>query len=496
MDTRWFGMGDNPSAPLLIHGEKHEIAATHDHVYAATGAVSGAVSVGGPGEIDAAVDSARRALPGWRSLEPDARRNLLLSVADVLDRHAEELARLSVLDNGTPLTVARVFPGIAADYFRYNAGWADKLTGQVIPVWPGTQDVLDYTHPEPYGVVAVIIPWNAPLRAVSMTVAPALAAGNTVVLKPPEFTPYAAARFGQLLLEAGIPPGVVNVVTTDGPGSSLLVRHPGVDLVHFTGSTATGRLVMDGAKENLTPVVLELGGKSANLLFADAPNLDDAIDRALGSVVRLCGQSCISGTRLLVQRSIYDRVVETITSRAEAVVLGDPALDETQIGPIATRSSYVRILDMVSRAVEQGAGQLVAGGKRDESTGTDGFFLRPTVFADVRPESEIARDEIFGPVLSVMPFDQEQEAVQIANDSAYGLSAWVQTSDVGRAHRLARALEAGNVWINGGYSPASMIPFGGMKDSGFGRLGGEEGVKAFLQTKNVWLTLPGRPDSP
>ena len=391
-----------------------------------------------------------------------------------------------MVDNATPISVARFMPAKAIDLFRYNAGWADKIGGEVIPTWPAP--AFDYTCDEPYGVVAISIPWNGPISAIGMTVAPALAAGNCVVLKPPELAPYAALRMGELFLEAGFPPGVVNVVPAGPEGGEVLCRHPGIDKIHFTGSGATARKVLASSLEHLVPVGLELGGKSANIIFADA-DVDATIPHVVTAIASLSGQGCLLGTRALVQRPVYEEVIERVVAAVDALTVGDPLSPTTRIGPVISSSACARIVDTIERAQEQGHGRLVTGGKRLSGELADGYFIEATVFADVDNASALAQHEIFGPVLSIIPFDEDHEAIRLANATSYGLAAYLHTNDLRRAHTVAAQLEAGNVAVNGSLANPISAPFGGVKQSGYGRLGGIDGIREFSRAKNVWMAM-------
>jgi aldehyde dehydrogenase (NAD+) len=455
------------------------------HVYAATGKPTAEVPLAGAAEIDQAVRAARAALPVWRAMTADARRDAMLRFAELLREHAAELGMVSIVDNSAPSMTAMPGPYVAADMFSYNAGWADKIGGDVIETWP--VPALDYAKDEPYGVIGVIIPWNGPVYSTGMTVAPALAAGNCVVIKPPEQAPFAVLRLGDLFLEAGFPPGVVNVVTAGPEGGEALVRHDGVDKIHFTGSGATARRILSAALETLKPVGLELGGKSANIVFADA-NLEEAAGQAISGIVNLSGQGCINGTRVLVERPAYEQLVELASTFLSGVVVGDPTDESTLFGPVINEAACRRILGVIEQAKARGA-RLVTGGERIGGDLADGYYVAPTVFADVDNSSSLAQDEIFGPVLAMMPFDTEAEAVALANDSPYGLAAYIQTNDLRRAHRVSAALDVGNIWVNGFMGIPVSAPFGGVKQSGFGRLGGITGIREFTRTKNVWVAL-------
>jgi aldehyde dehydrogenase (NAD+) len=461
---------------------------TFDHVNAATGRVQKTIAVAADKEIDAAVEAARTALPGWRALPPNERRDLLFRLGTLIKENATELATLNTLENSVPSAFATFLSGFhTPENFFYYGGWAEKIEGSVIPVYP--ERALDYTLLEPYGVVAVLVPWNGPLGSIGMKAAPALAAGNTIVIKPPDIAPFTALRFGELCLEAGIPPGVVNVVPGGGQAGAALVKHPGVDKITFTGGPETARAVLAGAAENLTPVVLELGGKSANILFEDA-NLDVAVPSAvMHGVAALSGQGCLLPTRLLVHQSIYSDVVKTVGELTENLAVGDPFAPETVMGPVVSSGHCERIMGIIERAKQSQAGQLLTGGERLGGPLADGFFIAPTVFTDVDPTSELAQQEVFGPVLSVFPFGTEEEAIALANSTRYGLAGYLWTNDVQRAHRVGAQLEAGSIGLNSIPMAPVNAPFGGYKTSGYGREGGRAGLDEFLRIKNVHLPL-------
>ncbi|KAA0120926.1 aldehyde dehydrogenase [Mycolicibacterium sp. P9-22] len=477
-----------PEPTALIGGKRFEDGSAElvPHRYAATGRHTMDVPSGGPLSVQAAVADARSTLPQWRAIAPDARRRLLLKLAELIERNAEELTDIQVVENGTPRAMAAMYAPMVADCFQYYAGWSDKVGGEVHPVWPTPG--LDYSVLEPDGVVAIIIPWNSPLFSLGTILAPALAAGNCVVVKPPELTPFTSLRLAELVLEAGIPPGVVNVVPGGAVAGSELVAHPGVDKIHFTGSGPTAQRILTAAAANFTPVGLELGGKSANLVFDDA-DLEDAAQLAVMAALQLSGQACVAGTRLLVQDSVYDDMVQLCASKITALPLGDPADESTFFGPLISGAACERVLGFVERAKADGRPTIVTGGARVGDSLADGFYVAPTLIADVPRDAEVAREEVFGPVLSMLRFRDEADAVALANDSPYGLAAYVQTNDVARAHRVAANLEAGVIWVNGlGGLPPS-VPFGGYKHSGVGRLGGRAGLEEFSKRKNVWLAL-------
>lgn len=476
-----------PRRALLI-GDRYVDNASggrHTHVYAATGRPTAEIPLAGAREMHEAVVAARRALPLWAGMPRDQRRDCLIRLAHLLRENAAELTRLSVIDNGIVVTTQQYGPHVAADLMLYNAGWTDKIGGEVITTWPG--DALDYTLDEPYGVVAVIIPWNGPVYALGMVLAPALAAGNTIVVKPPELAPYAALRFGELCLEAGMPAGTVNIVPGGPEGGAALTGHPGIDKISFTGSSATARHILASAQKHMTPVQLELGGKSASIVFDDA-DLDAFGGMGLAGIINNSGQGCINPTRLLVQRGIYERVLERLSQAAKALPVGDPTDPATVIGPVIDDRAVTRILGMIERAKTAGA-RLIAGGERLGGALSAGYFIQPTVFADVPHKAELSQCEVFGPVLAVLPFDTEAEAIAMANDTEFGLAAYVWTENLKRAHRCARALVAGNVWVNGFTGIPSAVPFGGVGQSGVGRLGGIHGIREFLRPKNIWISM-------
>jgi acyl-CoA reductase-like NAD-dependent aldehyde dehydrogenase len=478
-----------PGDRLLVGGEWMPGAGTErrTHVNPATGRPLAEVALAGPAEIDAAVAAAHAAFPAWRRTAPGVRRDTLSRLAETIAAHADELAALVTLEMGQPYRAARAGVAAAADWFRYYAGWADKLEGLVAPVAPGA--VLDYAVPEPYGVVAAIIPWNGPVISLALKVAPALAAGNCVVLKPSELAPFSSLRVGALAAEAGLPPGVLNVVPGGAAAGQVLCRHPLVGKISFTGGSSTARAVSVAAAEHHTPVVLELGGKSASLVFADA---DLAVAGKLGAILGVAqnsGQGCFLPTRLLVERPVYEAVLERVVATAEGLRLGDPFDPATMMGPVVSEAACERILGVVERAASERAGRLCTGGRRAQGELGGGFFVEPTVFADADPAADLAREEIFGPVLAVLPFEDEDEAVALANGTRYGLAGYVWTADLRRAHRVAGALEAGYVSVNGMAALPPSAPFGGWKASGHGVEGGRAGLQEFLRTKNVHVSL-------
>ncbi|MCV7377555.1 aldehyde dehydrogenase [Mycobacterium alsense] len=458
----------------------------YQHVYPATGEVQGPVPLAGPDDVDAAVRAAHAAYPQWRAWRPAERARVLRRLAELMERDTAELARLSVLDNGMTAGISGSLVGIMASWTSYYAGWADKVEGRVTS-FPANQRELAYSMPEPYGVVGIILTWNGPLVSVGMKLIPALAAGNTVVMKPSELTPYATEHLMALIREAGIPEGVVNLVLGGPATGDALVRHPLVEKVSFTGGPATARKILAACAESLKPAVLELGGKSANVLFGDA-DLDTAVAVNAFSVLgTLAGQGCAIPSRMVVHADIYDEVVERIVAMVAGMRCGDPFDPATVISPVVTREAQQRILAMIERAQNDGA-KLLAGGRAPDHL-PNGFFVEPTVFGEVDPGSELGQIEVFGPVLSLMRFETEEQAIAMANSTAYGLASYVYTQDINRVTRMVSALKAGGVYVNGA-SPVvgCELAFGGVGISGFGREGGEEGLFEFLRTKAVGVS--------
>ncbi|WP_250473506.1 aldehyde dehydrogenase family protein [Caballeronia sp. GAFFF1] len=443
----------------------------------------GYVAQGTSADVDRAVQAARAALKPWNAIRAAERGRILMRLAELLRENQEELAALESLDAGKPIAgVQRQDVPAAIDTLAYYAGWCDKINGQVVPARP---DALTYTVREPVGVVGAIVPWNFPLMIGMWKIAPALACGCTLIVKPAEITPLSALMIGRLALEAGVPPGVLNIVTGKGSvvGDSM-VAHPGIDKITFTGSPSVGRGILQGAAGNFKRVTLELGGKSANVIFADA-NIDSAVRAAASGIFFNAGQVCSAGSRVLVQRAAYDEVVERLSERAQTIKLGDPSKRETNMGPLISAKQMKTVLDYVDIGKAEGA-SLVTGGRR---SGEQGYFVEPTVFANVQHEMRISQEEIFGPVASVIPFDDEADALRIANGTAYSLAAGVWSADIGRVHRMAAELKAGTVWVNTyGYTDVR-LPWGGSGDSGFGREHGDVAIENFTEPKAVWVSL-------
>ncbi|MGE0215045.1 aldehyde dehydrogenase [Mycolicibacterium sp.] len=459
-----------------------------------TGEHWSAFALSDPGDVDAAVASARSAYrQNWAGMSARDRGRLLSAWATAIEADAERIARLEAIQNGKVLAELRAQVVAAGDWLHYYGGLADKIEGAVIPL--PDRDVLNYTLREPLGVIGVILPWNSPSFHLAMAVAPALAAGNTVVIKPSEVTSASALVLAELAVTAGIPPGVVNVVTGLREAGEALVAHPDIAKISFIGSVAAGRVVGAQAGRRLVGATLELGGKSPNIVFADA-DLDMAEAGILAGIFAAAGQTCIAGSRAYIHESVVDELLDRLIKRAEQIVVGDPLQPGTQMGPVASADQLAKDESAVAAAVACGAA-LATGGHRISVPGyPGGFFFQPTIFTDVTPENPLLRTEVFGPVLAVCPFGTDAEVVRMANDSEFGLAAGVWTTDVRRAHAMARALQAGTVWINTYRALACNSPFGGYKDSGIGRNNGIEAVHQYLQTKSVWCNLGTDPIDP
>jgi acyl-CoA reductase-like NAD-dependent aldehyde dehydrogenase len=451
--------------------------------------VHGIVAVATLGDVEESITAARRAFDNvWSKTIPGERAKLLNKVADLLDADADRMALLETTDNGKVIRETHSQMGYAARIFRYYAAWADKMHGQVIPL--DQKDTFDFAIHVPYGVVATVTAWNSPVAILTNTLPAALAAGNCVILKPSEHASATTLEVAKMCEKAGFPPGVVQVLTGAGDVGAALTSSGHVDKISFTGSPGVGRIIASVAGANLKPVTMELGGKSPNIVFNDC-DFDRALVGALAGIFGATGQTCIAGSRLLVQRGIYDRMVEGLAQRAAMIRMGDPRLAETEMGTAANEPQFNKILSFIEAAKTDGA-RLVAGGGRAEGPGLEkGFFIQPTIFADVRNEMKVAAEEIFGPVLSIIPFDEEEEAVLIANDTPYGLASGVWSENIGRCMRMMRAINAGVVWVNTYRVAAPQAPFGGMKNSGFGRVRGEAGIREFTQTKNVFIDFSG-----
>ncbi|WP_216207910.1 aldehyde dehydrogenase family protein [Amycolatopsis aidingensis] len=466
--------------------------ATWTHRHPASGEEVGEFAAAGRADVDAAVAAARRAFDSgeWSNSRASVRIGLLHRYANLLREHADELRALQALDNSVPLSFGGIYAtsvGAAADVFDHHAGWVDKVGGQTLPPYQGG-DHLAATFREPIGVVAAILPWNAPFLLFAQKVAPALAAGCTVVLKPSEYATFAVLRMVELLAEAGLPAGVLNVVT--GTGAAVgepLITHAGVDKVSFTGSRAVGKRIVEASAGTLKRVSLELGGKSPAIVFGDAPNVGLAAATVTGAVTMgLSGQACVANTRALVQREVYEEFIAAAQGMTAGITYGDPFDPGVISSPLINERQLERVLGYIDTGKREA--RLVCGGERLEGDLAAGNFVAPTIFADVDNAATIAQEEIFGPVLAVVPFDDEEEAVALANDTEYGLGAGLFTSDVQRAFRVSRRLRAGTIGING-FQVEPHLPFGGFKQSGLGREGGRSAFEAYTELKTVMLPL-------
>jgi phenylacetaldehyde dehydrogenase len=471
---------------MLIGGQWVQAASgeTFETVNPANATTITTVASAGAADVDRAVDAARRAFEdrAWSDMNPHQRTRVLLRIADIIEAHADELALIESLDVGIPIRLARYQIAIAAETFQYYAGWPTKMLGTVNPV---DASVHCYTVREPVGVCAGIIPWNGPLTMAAWKIAPALACGNTVILKPAEQSPLSALRFGELVSECGLPDGVVNIVTGLGEtAGAAIAAHPGIDKVSFTGSTETGKKILGASVGNLKRVTLELGGKSPHIIMPDA-DLELAARNAASGFCLLTGQVCVAGTRILVQETVHDEFADALAKQIAAYQVGDPFAEDTMLGPVVSAAQFDRVTGYVALGQQEGA-RIAVGG---EPVQGPGYFVEPTLFEGVRNDMRLAREEIFGPVAALLPFRDADEAVRIANDTPYGLAAAVATSDVSTAHTLARRLRAGVVWVNTHGELDLSFPFGGFKQSGLGRELGERSLDSFTELKSVFVRL-------
>ncbi|MBL8670734.1 MAG: aldehyde dehydrogenase [Alphaproteobacteria bacterium] len=477
--------------PMLIDGKAAEpsTGAWFESFNPYTGQPWALVARGARADADRAVEAAHKAFTTgeWPKLNATQRGALLFKLADLIAAHAAELGAMEVRDNGKLLAEMGAQMRYVPQWYRYFGGLADKVEGAVIPI--DKPSTLTYTRPEPLGVCVAIAPWNSPLLLTSWKLAPALAAGNTMVVKPSEFTSTSISLFMKLVEQAGFPPGVINVVTGFGAEVGMaLVEHPRVAKVAFTGSEATGSKVAEAAGRRLIPATLELGGKSPNIVFADA-NLDVAAKGVVAGIFAATGQTCIAGSRLLVEEKIHNAFVDKVLALARTARMGDPMDLGTHVGPVATQPQLEKVLKYLEIAKGEGAKPMIGGGRASRPECGTGWFVEPTIFTGVHNKMRIAQEEVFGPVLSVIPFKDDDQAVEIANDVLYGLASGIWTSNLGRAHRIAARLQAGSVWINTYRSVAPMAPFGGYKRSGLGRENGMETIRNYLQTKCVWVDM-------
>ena len=474
---------------LLIGGEWIEGSRKFNSVNPATGEVLTQVSDASATEVDQAVQAARKAFDDpagkWRKMSASERGRLLWKLADLLDQNIDEIAELETLDNGKPIFESRyVDLPMVIDVFRYYAGWATKIHGETVNT---SDSAFTYTLREPVGVVGAIVAWNFPLLLTSWKLGPALACGCTVVLKPAEQTPLTALRLGQLAMEAGFPAGVLNIITGGPETGKALVAHPGVDKIAFTGSTSVGREIMRSGSDTLKRITLELGGKSPNIVFSDA-DMDSAVKGAINGIFYGKGEVCSAGSRLYVEKNVHDEFIDKLVTRAKKLQPGDPLDPKTRLGAIVSEQQLATVMSYIDSGKQQGAAVLTGGTRVSVGEGK-GFFVEPTVFGAVKSDMKIAQEEIFGPVLATLPFDDIDEVAAFANANPYGLAAGIWTKDIKKAHGMAKRLRAGTVWVNT-YGPMdAALPFGGFKQSGFGRELGAEAIKAYTEVKTVWLQL-------
>ncbi len=474
---------------LLIDGQWIEGSKTFNTVNPATGEVLTQVVEASREDVDRAVDAARHAFDdragAWKKMSASERGRLIWKLADLVEKNIEELAELETLDNGKPIFESRyVDMPMVVDVLRYYAGLATKIHGETVNTF---ETAFTYTLREPVGVVGLIIPWNFPLLLASWKVGPALACGNTIVLKPAEQTPLTTLKFGELVGEAGFQAGVVNILTGGPETGKAIVAHPGIDKIAFTGSTAVGKEIMRGAADTLKRVTLELGGKSPNIVFSDA-DVDSAVKGAINGIFYGKGEVCNAGSRLFLESNLKDEFTEKLVGRVAKMRPADPLDPKTRLGAIVSQDQMNTVLNYIEAGKKDGA-KLVSGGKRVSVNGDKGFFLEPTIFGDVKNDMTIAREEIFGPVLSILTFDDVDEVVDQANNNPYGLAAAVWTRDVKKAHSVSRRLKAGTVWINTYGLMDASLPFGGYKSSGFGRELGAHAIEHYTELKTVWLNM-------
>ncbi|WP_218962767.1 aldehyde dehydrogenase [Fredinandcohnia onubensis] len=471
---------------MLINGEWKESSeqTSHPVINPYNKEIWGTIPQASRIDINYVIDAANKAFHTvWKKKSGYERAKLMFKLADLIDENTDRLAFLETKDNGKVLRETKKQVPFAARMLRFYAGYADKIYGETIPV--DNLNLFDYTLREPVGVCVLITAWNSPLQLLMNKLAPALAAGNCAIVKPSEHASVTTLLFGQLVEQAGFPPGVINIVTGDGRVGQMLTESGKVQKISFTGGTTAGRFIGKSAANNFIPLTLELGGKSPNIIFEDA-NLDKAVPGAMAGIFASSGQTCIAGSRLLVQESIYAKVANRLAERAKKIRLGDPLDDSTEMGPVANENQYNSITNMLKDVEEEGAKVIVGN---EGSVPTNGYFIKPTILVNVENDMKVAREEIFGPVLCMIPFKDEAEAIAIANNSNYGLASGIWTTDLSRAHRVAKQLEAGTVWVNTYRTSAAQAPFGGMKHSGFGRERGWHSLQDYTRVKNVMIDL-------
>jgi aldehyde dehydrogenase (NAD+) len=474
---------------LLIDGRWIEGSKTFETINPATGEMLTQIAEASQADVDQAVQAARKAFEdrtgAWRKMSASERGRLIWKLADLVERNIDELAELESLDNGKPIFESRyVDMPMVIDVLRYYAGWATKIHGETVNTF---ETAFTYTLREPVGVVGLIIPWNFPLLLASWKLGPALATGCTIVMKPAEQTPLTTLRFGQLAIEAGIPAGVLNILTGGPETGKAMVRHPGIDKIAFTGSTSVGKEIMKGSADTLKRITLELGGKSPNIVFADS-DIDGAVKGAINGIFYGKGEVCNAGSRLFVESKVRDEFLEKLVGRAKKMQPGDPLDPKTRLGAIVSQEQMKTVLGYIEAGKKEGA-KLRAGGNRASVDGGNGFFLEPTIFGEVKNDMKIAQEEIFGPVLATLSFDDIDQVIEQANRNQYGLAAAVWTKDVKKAHTVSRQLKAGTVWINTYGLMDASLPFGGYKSSGFGRELGENAIEHYTEVKTVWMNL-------
>jgi aldehyde dehydrogenase (NAD+) len=474
---------------LLIDGQWVDGAKKFDTINPATGEVLTQIAEASHADVDRAVIAARRVFEdrngAWRKLSASERGRMIWKLADLIEKNIDEFAELETLDNGKPIFESRyVDMPMVIDVLRYYAGWATKIHGETVNSF---ETAFTYTLREPVGVVGLIVPWNFPLLLASWKLGPALACGNTLVLKPAEQTPLTALRLGELVIEAGFPAGVINILTGGPETGKAIVEHPGIDKIAFTGSTAVGKEIMRGAADTLKRVTLELGGKSPNIVFADS-DIDNAVKGAINGIFYGKGEVCNAGSRLFLESKVKDEFTEKLVGRASKMRPSDPLDPKTRMGAIVSQEQMQTVLGYIETGKRDGA-KLLAGGNRVQVDGSKGFFIEPTIFGDVKNNMRVAQEEIFGPVLAVLTFDDVDEVIEQANNNPYGLAAAVWTRDGKKAHSVSRRLKAGTVWINTYGLMDASLPFGGYKSSGFGRELGASALEHYTELKTVWLNM-------